>query len=177
MSAGYNDQITEEELHLDQELPTISTNLDAQEVKGRLLKMSKRGKLPGYDGDCASGLLSVAAHGAPFDSKLIVNHQDGEVSFNFELIPMMPRIFAALLIITIWPGLPLTEGFLDSFTWYSDFVAKTGIKTMYWYLPMTILPAPFMWKSSLQKSKASAHESAIETVEKIDKVLNSTKSV
>ncbi|PCI11483.1 hypothetical protein COB72_00760 [bacterium] len=162
---------------MDQELPTISTNLDAQEVKGRLLKMSKRGKLPGYDGDCASGLLSVAAHGAPFDSKLIVNHQDGEVSFNFELIPMMPRIFAALLIITIWPGLPLTEGFLDSFTWYSDFVAKTGIKTMYWYLPMTILPAPFMWKSSLQKSKASAHESAIETVEKIDKVLNSTKSV
>lgn len=173
MVMGYEDYVDFQEFHLDHELPTITTDLSAEAVKDELLKMSKRGKLPGYEGDCTDGLLCVAAHGTPFDSKLIVNHQDGQVSFELKLISMVPTIFMVLLIVTIWPGLPLTEGFLDSFTWYSDFVAKTGIKTIYWYLPMTVLPAPFMWKSSLKKSRASAHESALETIEKISKVLGS----
>ncbi len=155
----------------DNQLPSISTNLSVEEITDRLVKLSKRGKLAGYDGACADGLASVAAHGTPFDSQLILHHHDGEVSFELKLIALMPRVFAALLIVTIWPGLPLTEGFLDSFVWYSDFVANTGIKTWYWYLPLTILPAPFAFRGAIKKSKQTAYESAIETIEKLDKVL------
>ncbi len=155
----------------DNQLPSISTNLSTEEITDRLVKLSKRGKLAGYDGACADGLASVAAHGTPFDSQLILHHHDGEVSFELKLIALMPRVFAALLIVTIWPGLPLTEGFLDSFVWYSDFVANTGIKTWYWYLPLTILPAPFAFRGAIKKSKQTAYESAIETIEKLDKVL------
>ena len=155
----------------DNQLPSISTNLSTEEITDRLVKLSKRGKLAGYDGACAGGLASVAAHGTPFDSQLILHHHDGEVSFELKLIALMPRVFAALLIVTIWPGLPLTEGFLDSFVWYSDFVANTGIKTWYWYLPLTILPAPFAFRGAIKKSKQTAYESAIETIEKLDKVL------
>ncbi len=157
----------------DNQLPSISTNLSTEEIKDRLAKLSKRGKLAGYEGTCADGLASVAAHGTPFDSKLVLKHHDGEVSFELRLMAMMPRVFAAILIVTIWPGLPLTEGFLDSFVWYSDFVASTGIETWYWYLPLTILPAPFAFKGAIKKSKLTAYESAIETIEKLEKVLAS----
>ncbi len=157
----------------DNQLPSISTNLSAEEIKDRLVKLSKRGKLAGYDGACADGLASMAAHGTPFDSQLILKHRDGQVSFELKLMAMMPRVFAALLIVTVWPGLPLTEGFLESFVWYSDFVANTGVKTWYWYLPLTILPAPFAFMGAIKKSKLTAHASAIETIEKLDKVLGS----
>jgi hypothetical protein len=157
----------------DQSLPTIATQLGSEEIKGRLLKLSKRGKLAGYEPSCPNGLAAVAAHGAPFDSKLVLHHRDGEVSFELKMIALMPQLFVALLIVTIWPGLPLTEVFLDSFVWYTDFVAKTGIETWHWYLPLTVLPAPFAFKGAIKKSKSSAYESAIETIEKLDKVLSS----
>ena len=116
-------------------------------------------------------MATVAAHGAPFDSEMLVHHESGRVIFELRMLAMMPRIFALLLVITVWPGLPLTEGFLGSFTWYSDFEASTGIKTWYWYLPLTILPIPFVWKSSMAKSRQSAQQSAVETIDSLRKVL------
>lgn len=152
-------------------LPTIETQLDADEVKSRLLKRSKQGKLPGYNADEPSALASVAAHGTPFDSKLLISHENGQIQFSLKLISMMPMLFAFLLVITIWPGLPLTDGFMSSFEWYERFVASTGIQTWYWYLPLTILPAPFAYKNAIKKSKRSALESAIETIEELKQVV------
>lgn len=133
--------------------------------------MSKRGKLPGYESDVSEGFAGVAAHGTPFDSRLMLHHSEGELGFELRLNPLMPRVFLILLIVTIWPGLPLTEGFLDSFTWYADLVARSGVKTWYWYLPLTVLPAPFAWKSAIAKSRASAFESAKETIGKIGEAI------
>jgi len=155
----------------DNPLPAIATELSTEEIKARLLKLSKRGKLAGYEGEDCEGIAQVAAHGTPFDSKLIINHNDGQLEFELRLISLMPRIFALLLVITVWPGLPLTDDFLSSFQWYEKLVASTGVKTWYWYLPMTILPAPFALRSAIKKSKSSAFESAIETIEKLGKVL------
>lgn len=133
--------------------------------------MSKRGKLPGYQPDEPAGLCSVAAHGTPFDSKLVVHHQSGNVRFDCQMLPMMPRVFLLLLIITIWPGLPLTDGFLVSFDWYNNLMNSIGIETWHWYLPLTVLPAPFAYRGAIKKSRASAHQSAIETIEKLQAVL------
>lgn len=133
--------------------------------------MSKRGKLPGYQGDVDEGIAEIAAHGIPFDSKLILTHTDNRLTFEPKLLKMMPAIFGILLIISIWPGLPLTDVFLKSFEWYERFVAQTGVKTWYWYLPLTILPAPFAWKSAIKKSKRTAMESLLESVVKIRKTL------
>jgi hypothetical protein len=46
-----------------------------------------------------------------------------------------------------------------------------SIQTWMWYLPLTVLPIPFVWKSAIKKSKASAHAHAMETIEMIEKVL------
>ena len=153
-------------------LPTIETELDAKSVKDRLQELSKRGKLPGFEPSEPGGLCSVAAHGTPFDSKLIVHHEPGQVRFECEMLPLMPRVFALLLIITIWPGLPLTEGFLVSFDWYNNLMSSIGIETWVWYLPLTILPAPFAYRGAIKKSRVSAHQSALETVEKLRSVLS-----
>ena len=155
----------------NQTLPTIETDLSSDEVRTRLLTLSKRGKLPGFEKDVPGALCSVAAHGAPFDFELRVHHESGKLSFECRLLPIMPRIFALLLIVAIWPGLPLTDSFLSSFDWYNGMLGSIGIKTWHWYLPLTILPAPFAYRGAIKKSRASAHESAIEQIEKIQSVL------
>jgi len=165
-----------EEPPLDQgeqnSLPTIKTDLSADEIRARLLKLSKRGKLAGYNQEPQHGLVSVAAHGTPFDSELIAEFDEGELRFRLRLLPLMPIVFVVMLLVAIWPGLPLTDAFLSSFEWYARFEANTGILLWYWYLPLTILPTPFAIKSSLNKSRASAKESAIEATEKIGKAIS-----
>ncbi len=152
-------------------LPRLETGLEPSEIKSRLSSLSKRGKLPGYEPDEQAALCSVAAHGTPFDSKLLLIHTDGTLRFECRLLPMMPRIFALLLVITVWPGLPLTDGFMSSFDWYTGMMAKLGIDKWHWYMPLTILPAPFAWRGAIMKSRASANESALEAIEKIRTVL------
>jgi len=154
------------------QLAPISTALTANEVNARLLKLSKGGKLPGYEGNPDHALAAVAAHGTPFDSKLYIHHDSGQLSFEIKLMQTMPIVFLVVIIVSIWPGLPLTDAFLNSFLWYERFQSNTGVQTWYWYLPLTVLPAPFMWKSAIAKSKASAKESAAEAIEKISKAIS-----
>lgn len=154
-----------------QSLPSIPTALTADEVKQRLSKLSKQGKLAGFELNEPGALCSVAAHGTPFDSKLIITHKDDALSCVCSMLPMMPRIFVLLLVVTVWPGLPLTDGFLVSFDWYTGLMSWIGIDTWHWYLPLTILPIPFAFRASMMKSKTSAHQSALEVIEKIKSVL------
>ena len=151
-------------------LPTISTDRSEAEVFGSLLKMSKQGKLAGYgyaDGDDSA---VADAHGMPFDSDLVIKVADEKVRFSLKMRPKIPAIFAVLLIVTVWPGLPLTDSFMYSFVWYERLMGES-IETWMWYLPLTVLPIPFVWKSAMKKSRASAHEHALETIEKIRAVL------
>ncbi len=151
-------------------LPTIPTDRSQAEVFGSLLKMSKQGKLAGYgyaDGDESA---VADAHGTPFDSDLQIQVAEGAVRFSLKMRAKFPAIFAGLLIVTVWPGLPLTDSFMYSFEWYERLMGES-IETWMWYLPLTVLPIPFVWKSAIKKSKASAHEHALETIEKIKAVL------
>ncbi|MCA9274672.1 MAG: hypothetical protein KDA29_01460 [Phycisphaerales bacterium] len=155
----------------DPQLPTVPTSLTGDEVRSRLKAMSKRGKLPGFEPEEPGALCSVAAHGTPFDSKLLIRIDGGDLSFECEMNRLMPCIFAVLLVVTVWPGLPLTSTFLTSFDWYNSIMASIGIQTWHWYLPLTILPVPFAFRSALMKSRRSAHESALEAIEKVRSVL------
>lgn len=158
----------------DTNLPHIDTPLSTEQIRDRLLALSKQGKLPGYTAQEPQGIASVAAHGAPFDSKLVLRHEGGSLTFACRLLPTMPAVFALLLVITVWPGLPLTDGFLSSFEWYASLMAKIGIDTWHWYLPLTILPAPFAYLGAVKKSRTSARQSAVETIERLRPVLTRT---
>lgn len=155
----------------NQQLPEVQTTLSESEVRDRLRTLSKRGKLPGYEATEANAVCSVAAHGSPFDAKLSLHLENGRLTFRLSLLQIMPGVFALLLIVAVWPGLPLTDSFLSSFDWYNGLMGSIGIKTWHWYLPLTILPAPFAFRSAIAKSRSSAHESALEQIEKIRAVL------
>ncbi len=155
----------------NQQLPEVQTTLSEHDVRDRLRTLSKRGKLPGFEASEADAVCSVAAHGSPFDAKLTLHLADDRLTFRLSLLRMMPGIFALLLIVAVWPGLPLTDSFLSSFDWYNGLMGSIGIKTWHWYLPLTILPAPFAFRSAIAKSRSSAHESALEQIEKIRAVL------
>jgi len=150
-------------------LPSIQTGKGADAVFESLLKLSKQGKLAGYAHETGAKHAVVDAHGNPFDSDLVIEYADGEIRLNLMMRKKMPAIFMALLLITVWPGLPLTDSFLYSFGWYERLMGES-IQTWMWYLPLTILPIPFVWKSSIKKSRVSAREHAMETVEKIKAV-------
>ena len=91
-----------------QQLPTIETTLEPSEVVDRLKVRSKRGKLAGFDEHSKSGIAAVAAYGSPFDSILTLHCTDHTVSFQATLAKKIPTIFAIALVLTVWPGLPLT---------------------------------------------------------------------
>ncbi len=137
--------------------------------------MSKRGNLAGYEHDGSSDSAVADAHGTPFDSDLVIEHaaleDGGEIRFSLKLRTKFPAIFAALLIVSVWPGLPLTDSFLFTFGWYERLMGDS-VQTWMWYLPLTVIPIPFVWRSSIKKSRKSAHQHAIETIERVRAVLN-----
>tara|TARA_R110002096_G_scaffold173781_10_gene349097 strand:- start:47449 stop:47940 length:492 start_codon:yes stop_codon:yes gene_type:complete len=152
-------------------LASIHTRKDADAAFASLLNLSKQGKLAGYVRDGDSGCAVVDAHGTPFDSDLLIEYTEGRVDLSLSMRKRMPTIFTVLLLFSIWPGLPLTDSFMYNFEWYERLMGDS-YSTWMWYLPMTVIPMPFVWRSSIKKSRVSAHEHAMETVEKIRAALS-----
>ena len=151
------------------QLPTIETRSAPAEVIEALTGMSKRGKLAGFEKRSATSAVA-AAHGTPFDSDLLIEAHEREggcrVAFEVRLRRRMPWIFVVVLVLAVWPGLPLTDSFLLGFGWYERLMSGP-VETWMWYLPLTIIPAPFAVRSAIRKSRVSAREHALETIERI----------
>src|SRR5262249_52786554 len=138
-------------------LPLVATPLTAEQVRERLLTASKRGRLPGFHNGGAA--FAVAAHGHPFDGVMSGRWRDGKLVFESRMLRRMPRVFAATLILTVWPGVYLMDQLIPGeWGW---------IPTWWWYLPITAIPIPWMWRSLMRKSRASIDASAREAIGKI----------
>ena len=143
------------------ELPRIRTKLSPAEFTRCADAASKAGKLPGFETEGA--LFTTLLFGAPFDRVMsTAAKQDGEMweySFSVKMLPKMPLIFAAVTAFSIWPGVTLTHSFLRTyFTWYT-------IQTWWWYIPVTVLPLPWMGWKMVKKSEASCLVCAHENVQ------------
>jgi hypothetical protein len=150
-------------------LPTIRTSASAGEIRDRLTTLSRRGRLAGFDPKPADGsLFSASAHGHPFDSLLLANLDAGRLTFRLLMLRKMPLIFAAILLFTIWPGVYFMDEVIAQFL---PGLWRPWV-TYYWYLPITILPIPWMWRRTMARSTSSAREHARETIETIAKELS-----
>lgn len=155
-------------------LPVLKSKHEAQQVLKILSTMSKKGKLAGFVLDQSKGNTHaiVDAHGNPFDSDLIIECSDQdsgcEIRFTRTMRKKLPIIFAVILVVTVWPGLPLTDSFMLNFGWYERLMGSR-FETWMWYLPITVLPIPFVWRSTMKRSEDSAHGHALETIERIRK--------
>jgi hypothetical protein len=155
-------------------LPAVVTGMDAPDILERLATASRRGRLPGFEAGDRGGLFSVAAHGHPFDAVLVGHHQAGDgagrLEFTLRLLPKMPAIFAAVLLVTVWPGVYFMDELLAQLApgIWSYSTGHWGLwATWYWYVPMTVIPLPWVWASLMRRSRESTRAAAEEAIGKI----------
>ncbi|MEO1584011.1 MAG: hypothetical protein AAFR96_05490 [Planctomycetota bacterium] len=155
-------------------LPEVRTPHDHAECLARAERLSKRGKLPGFakspaaDPKARKGLFTCSAFGAPFDFRLVVDHWQIEgtrtLSFRAEPLKKLPAVYAAVLAFTVWPGVVFTDSLLNTwFGWYPN----AWWFTWAWYIPLTLLPLPWVWRSITRKSRAAALVHAYEQIERL----------
>ncbi|MEM8757988.1 MAG: hypothetical protein AAGF47_09425 [Planctomycetota bacterium] len=149
------------------QLPAIATDLSAADIAERARRMSTNGKLPGHASD--PGLFSCAAFGNPFDYRLVATKSDDRLSFQAERLKKLPTIYAIALAVTVWPGVVFTDSLLN--TWFSWYPNASWI-TWAWYIPLTLIPIPWIWRSLARKSQASALVHAHEQIAKIATALD-----
>lgn len=146
-------------------LPKLATKLSPEQVVATLEAQAKRGKMPGFKRGGEPGAFSVAAFGEPFDRELhgVARAAPGGgaiVEFSLRLPMKLPIVYVAIIIFTIQPGMWLTDSMLKTYwTWYLEHV-----KTWMWYVPLVVLPLPYIawrqWTRSARASSESAHKAA-----------------
>lgn len=140
----------------------IVTPHSPEEIVSRLTSLAKRGDLPGFAPGRGEVLFSVAAHGSPFDKRVIaVCFRDGgqtRLRFRTRLNRKSPLVMSLVTLITIWPGVWLTDSMLRTYFPGYDYA------TWMWYLPLSILPLPWAVRSVIRKTNRTTSESATQAI-------------
>jgi len=140
-------------------LGRLRTGVPADEVAAKLLKLSKRGKLPGFQRPTGA-VFGVTLFGAPFDQTMLAHEEGGALRLERRWNLRTPIIMGVLLLISFEPGATLLKSFLPaSWGWFQSHLR-------WWYYPLMLLQIPIVWRL-FPKSKAAAIEHARETIEKI----------
>jgi hypothetical protein len=150
------------------ELPSLESPLSPETIVDRLDTLAKRGKLAGFQRGTPPTLFEAAAFGTPFDYRLIARGTSVGggtlLSFVLKLPPKVPIVYAVIVVLSIWPGVWLTDSMLRTyFSWYT--LSMWG--TCAWYVPLTILPLPWMYKKHFVGSRVAATADAAELIRKI----------
>lgn len=140
----------------------LVVSLPREEVFARLEALARRGKLPEFSPGKERVLFSVHAYGAPFDHRLEgVARQVGpslRISLRLRMLPKLPAIFGILTLLSIWPGVWLTDSMLRTYFNTYDY------QTWMWYLPLSIVPLPWALRAMFRRSRAAAFASARESL-------------
>lgn len=144
----------------------ILTPLPPAKIEEKLLAMSQRGKLPGFE-RVPDGFVALA-YGWVYDFDLVgaISSSNGSnrIGFSLRVKPKMPWIIAAVLALSVFPGVWITDSMIAIyFDWYPTEFWKTCV----WYLPLSILPIPWVWKTAMNRSRTAAEESGRELIERI----------
>ena len=150
-------------------LPPINSPHTSQEVVRRLESAAKKGRLPGFEAGGKGGeLFSVDAFGQMMDYRLCAaagpSALGTKIAFTLRAVRKVHMILAVMLIVTIWPGMWMTDSMIRS--WFTGYTYPTYV-TWAWYIPLAILPIPWMWWSGQKKSLAAAKVHAQEQIAKI----------
>jgi hypothetical protein len=157
------------------DLPRLIARCSKAQAVERLERLSRRGKLPGFRAPARDGEFSVSAFGHPFDRVLVARGSDtaeGTVlAFRLRWSLPLPTAFGALIALTIWPGVWLTDSMLSTyFDGYAAWTERGWMGTWTWYLPLCA-PLPWALRSMLRRSAATSREAALRTIETIAREL------
>lgn len=142
----------------------VPSPLGAEDASACLVRAGRRGRLPGFDAP-AAGRFRLDCDAVPFEHEIrgelgAESPSGSKITLVLRRKPLMPAIFAVTLALTIWPGAWLTDSLMATY-WpaYGRWAQDMPWLTYAWYLPLTVLPLPWMWKSLTRKSRAGAAES------------------
>jgi len=164
-------------------LPHLTVPLESGAIVDRIDQASRRGRMPGFRAGAEGGLFVVDAWGTPFDHDLIARAEPADggtrLEFDLRLRRRLPTIHAIVLVFTVWPGVWLTDSMLKLwFGWYyaltqKDMFVWGGFEafTYLWYLPLCVVPLPWVWRNSHRRSRRTARVSALEIIGKIAREL------
>lgn len=152
-------------------LPTIECHHAAQVAQEKVRELALRGKMPGFVLGKGEDLFEAQAFGHHLDYRMLASHEPGKLRFELRMARRVPAVLLVVLAVTIWPGVWLTDSMLKTyFDWYT-------IPTWIWYIPLTVIPVPFMWRRMVRQSRAAAEESARELIERIRVALSAGSGV
>jgi hypothetical protein len=151
-------------------LPTVRTGLSAAEVVDRLRAAARRGRMPGLDVPGAGGrggvVFRVECPATPFEGWLVAEREggagEGVLRFTTRLKPAWPVGFAVVLVLSVWPGVVLTESLIASL------IPGSFWKwTWWWYVPLTVVSSPWAMWAAVKMSRAGVRAEAEATIAKI----------
>ncbi len=136
--------------------------------------MAKRGELGGFE-RIGTGFVADV-HSEPFDHRLRgvvrASPRGCEVELSLSMLKRGPLINLAILVLSLWPGMWLTETMLS--TYFSGY-RLTSTQTAMWYVPLTLLPLPWMIRGFL-RSRETARREARGIAERIGNLLSTPTS-
>ena len=157
-------------------LPALKTKLDRDGVMRCLDAAARKGKLAGLERRDPPEVFEVEAYSTPFDHVLVASATpDGsgtKLTFRPRLLTKVPLIYAVVIIVSVWPGLPLTHSMLV--TYFSRYSHVATWVTAAWYLPLTVLPFLWLIPKWLKRSAKEAHEASREQILKLRDLLDGT---
>jgi hypothetical protein len=153
-------------------LPTIRVPIASREIGPRLEAAARRGKFAGFVPGSGNALFRVKDFGGPFESVLTARADDAgagppgtSLRFELRLRPVLAWVYLAVLVVTVWPGVWLTDSMLRTYFTGYDF------QTWMWYLPLTVPFVPWAMWASIRKSRLRGREQAVEILHSIAKTL------
>lgn len=146
----------------------LRSPLAPNDLRDALTQAGRRGKLHGYE-PTGPDNFRLDCDAVPFEYELRGSVQpEGEgslITLRARRRPLMPTVFAATLIFTVWPGVWLTDSLIDVYwSTYARWGESMPWLTYAWYLPITALPLPWLWRSLTRKSAAMAGESVRDAI-------------
>jgi hypothetical protein len=156
----------------------VSTSLSAADALEALDQAARRGRLAGFargSNDAGRPIFSVTDFGTPFESVLEARGVEGPgpgstLQVRSRVKPVLPAITLVILLLTVWPGVWLTDSMIRTY-W-------TGYKfqTWMWYIPLTLPFVPWVMHSALKRSRASARVEVEAIVARIREVLHDSEA-
>lgn len=158
-------------------LPTITVAGEPASILTRLEAAAKRGKLAGFraiSSTSPDGLFVIQDFGGPFESTLTARAvpQAGstELAFSRRMQPRLAWVYLVVLIITVWPGVWLTDSMLRTYFTGYDY------QTWMWYLPLTAPFVPWAMWVSIRKSRRTGDAEAVRIIGEVATLLGAAAS-
>lgn len=156
-------------------LPRVPLRSTLDDALVALETAAKRGRLAGFAraeaGRRDGAAFTCAAFGSPFDGEL-TSRAEGDspvrLAFTARLKPKGPIIWWIALILTVWPGVVLTETMVATLFPQWPWLWKN---TWWWYMPLTVPFVPWLGWSATAKSRRAVMASARVQVAAIAKEL------